>query len=86
MLAAIALAARFVIRRLAVPADLRHRLSMGAMALVLLLAVELALGVLLRGLTITAQIAGWASVFGAVTWLLYLAFAAMPALLMRRRI
>ncbi len=84
MLAAIALAARYVTRRLGVPADLRHRSAMGAIALLLLLAVELALGGLIRGRTIAAQVADWASLFGAVTWLLYLAFAAMPALLLGR--
>lgn len=82
MLAAIVLAARRVVRRRAVPAELRHRLAMGASALILLLVVELALGGLLRGLTVAAQIAAWESLFGVVTWLLYLAFAAMPALLL----
>lgn len=82
MLAAITLAARFVVRRLAVPPDLPHRLALGGVALVLLLAIELSLGVLVRGLTVAEQIVAWASFFGAVTWLLYLAFAAMPALLL----
>lgn len=84
MLAVIVLAARFVTRRLAMPADLRQRLTMGALALILLLAVELALGVLVRDRTVAAQIAAWASFFGALTWLLYLAFAAMPAVLLGR--
>jgi hypothetical protein len=84
LLAAIALAARFVTRRLAVPADLRHRLPVGALALILLLAIELSLGALVRGLTVAAQISAWATPFGAVTWLLYLAFATMPALLLWR--
>lgn len=84
MLVAIVLAAGFVTGRLAVPRDLRHRLRLGALALGLLLAVELSLGLLVRGLTLAAQVAAWASLSGAVTWLLYLAFAAMPALLVAR--
>lgn len=84
LLLAIVLAARFVTRRRAVPSDLRHRLTLGALALGLLLAIELSLGVLVRGIGVADQVVAWASLFGVVTWLLYLAFAAMPALLARR--
>lgn len=85
MLAVIVLAARFVVRRLAVPPATGQRLRMGLSALALLLATELTLGVTLRGLGIAQQVAGWASLFGAVTWLLYLALATTPALVAQER-
>jgi hypothetical protein len=81
---AIMLAARFVVRRMSVPPAFGHRLAMGLVALLLLVAVELSLGALLRGQGVADQMSDWGSLFGAVTWALYLAFAAMPALVGRR--
>ncbi|MDH7499551.1 MAG: hypothetical protein QHH30_04115 [candidate division NC10 bacterium] len=84
LLVVIFLAARWIIRRFAVPATPSKRLAVGFLALGLLVVVEFTVVLWLRGLTIREYLANRDPVAGAV----YLAslglFAVMPALVARR--
>jgi hypothetical protein len=83
MLAAMALAARFVLRRLAVRA-VGAALCIGLLALALLIGAE-AIGVRwLRGLSLADYVRSLAPVDRAVMIASFALFAAMPALLLRR--
>lgn len=84
MLVVIVAAAWWVTRRLAVPRNAAARLSMGVLALVLLLAVEFTVVLWLRGLTLEQYFATRDPVAGAVYYALLGVFAAMPALVARR--
>jgi hypothetical protein len=79
MILAMALAAPWVVRRLAVPRE--GRPAMGVAALVLLLAAEAILSAWLRGLPLRAYIARFATAPGALSLALFLLFAALPSLL-----
>lgn len=77
-------AARWVIRRLAVPFTLSSRLGMGAIALVLLLAAEFSFVLRLRGMTISQYFATRDPVSGTAYYLALLVFAFMPVVVARR--
>ena len=85
MLAVVILAARWIVRRLSVPATVACRLGMGGVALALLIAAELALASLLRGLSPRQYVAQQDPVSGAVFLAVVGAFATMPLLLARTR-
>ena len=76
-------AARWIVRRLAVPSTASSRLSMGGIALSLLLIAEFTLVLWLRGLSIR-EYAGRDPVAGTVYYLMLGAFAIMPLLVARR--
>ena len=84
MLAVIFLAARWITRRLAVPAAAGARLAMGFAGLALLLAAEFSLVLGLRGLTLADYFAQRDPVAGAVYYAMLGVFALMPLLLARR--
>jgi hypothetical protein len=77
-------AARWIVRRLAVPSTWSSRLGMGGMALVLLLAAEWALVFWLRGLSIEEYAAGRDPVAGTVYLLMLGVLALMPLCIARR--
>jgi hypothetical protein len=83
MLAAMILAARWTTRRLAVAPTLGTRITAGLVALGLLLAAEVAGARWLRGQPIRDYLAGFASIPGGASLVLFLVFAAMPAIVMR---
>jgi len=85
MLAATILAARWTVRRLAVPPAWRMRLGTGLIALGLLLVAELTMVVGVQRLTIAQYTAGRDHVAGTVYLVLLGAFAAMPLLVARTR-
>jgi hypothetical protein len=85
MVVAIVLAARFVVRRLAVPPTPPARLLMGGLALALALAAEFALVQWLRGMTPAGYFASRDPVSGTTYYATLLFFAALPLLLVRRR-
>jgi hypothetical protein len=78
------LAARWVVRRLAIPAAVLPRLGMGLFGLVLLLVAELSMVWLVRGLTISAYVASRDPLSGGVYLVLLGIFAVMPLLVARR--
>ena len=84
MLVVTIVAARWVVRRLAVPYTLSTRLGMGCLALVLLLIAEFTL-VWLRGLSIREHLASRDPVSGTVYYLLLAVFAIMPLIVARSR-
>ena len=83
MLAAIVAAARWSIRRLALPFILSIRLGMGFVALGLLLTAEFTLVFRLRGLSVSEYLAGRDPVSGTVYYLMLGIFAVMPLLIAR---
>ena len=78
-------AARWVVRRLAVPSIPSRRLGMGCVALSLLLIGEFTLVLWLRGLSAREYLAGRDPVSGTVYYLILGVFAIMPLLVARRR-
>ena len=84
MVVAIVLAARFVVRRLAVPPTTPARLMMGGSGLVLTLAAECALVQWLRGMTPADYFSSRDPVSGTAYGATLLFFAALPLLLARR--
>lgn len=84
MLAVIIVAARWIVRRLAVPSPLWSRLGMGLIALALMLAAEFTLVLKLRGLSIGEYFASRDPVAGAVYYMMLGVFAVMPLLIARR--
>lgn len=78
MLAITILAARCVVRRLAVPPKLSSRLGMGCEALFLLLLAEFSLVLYLRGLSISDYFASRAPVSGTVYYAELGIFAVIP--------
>jgi hypothetical protein len=83
MLAAIILAARFTVRRLAVPSTPLKRLGVGCIALGLLLMAEVTVVLSLQGLSIQEYIEGREPVSGVVYLVMLLIFAIMPLLVLR---
>ena len=73
----------YVIRKISVPADLSARITMGAVALGLLLAAETVLGVTAFGRTLNDIAAQYATAAGALGLAGQIVFAAFP--LMRAR-
>jgi hypothetical protein len=84
MLAFTFLAARWTVKRLAVPPQWTRRLEMGAVALGLLLAAEFTLVLGLRGLSLREYFATLDPVSGTVYYSLLGVFALMPVLVHRR--
>ena len=84
MLAVTYFAARWTVRRLAVPSARAPRLAMGVIALVLLLALEFTVVLALRGLSLREYFATLDPVSGTVYYALLLAFALMPLIVERR--
>jgi hypothetical protein len=86
MLVAIVLAARWVVRRFAVPPAAAARLGMGLLALALMLAAEFGLVLSLRGMSIAQYFATRDPVSGAVYYLMLAFYALLPFLYARRGI
>ncbi|OLE06116.1 MAG: hypothetical protein AUI36_42355 [Cyanobacteria bacterium 13_1_40CM_2_61_4] len=84
MLVITILAARWTVRRLAVPATPPARLGMGFVALGLLLVAEFTLVLWLRGLTIREYLASRDAVSGTVYYLMLGVFSITPLLVARR--
>jgi hypothetical protein len=84
MLAAIVLAARWVPRATRLEMHFTPLALMGLLALVLQQFADFALGIGLRGLSVTQQLAHFATAQGFIYAALLLAFAAMPVLVNRR--
>jgi hypothetical protein len=84
MLAVTVLAARWTVRRLAVPPAWGLRLGMGCVALGLLLAAEFAVVLGLRGLSLREYFATLDPVSGTVYYSLLGVFALMPVFVNRR--
>lgn len=83
MLTVIVLAARWIVRRFAVPPAPSRRLAVGGLALVFVLAMELSAVLALRGLTISQYTATRDPVAGAVYLGSLVVFALMPLLVAR---
>jgi hypothetical protein len=78
------IAARWIVRRLAVPPTASSRLSVGCIAVSLLLLAEFTLVLWLRGLSISEYLAGRDPVAGTVYYVMLGMFAVMPLLVARR--
>jgi len=84
MLAVTVLAARWIIRRFAVPPTPAVRLGMGFFALVLMLVAEFALVTRLRGISISEYLATRDPVSGTAYYVTLIVFALMPLLVARK--
>jgi len=84
MFVVIIVAARWIVRRLAVPSAPLSRLGMGCIALALVLIAEFTLVLWLRGLTIAEYIVSRDPVSGTVYYVMLGMFAIMPLLVTRR--
>lgn len=84
MLIATVLAARWTIRRFPEPRNHAARLAIGGIALGLMLAGELVVGIGLRGMTAAEVILNRDPVSGAAYYVSLVLFAAMPWLVSRR--
>ena len=83
MAVAIVLAARHVVRRHALPANLPVRLQVGFTALALSVMAELLLAMALQGRSLVEFVASRDPVSGSVYLVMLLLFALMPAILSR---
>lgn len=83
MFAVVVFAARFVMRRFAVPLSIPARLGTGLLALSLLLAAELLLAVVLQERSLADYIASRDPVSGSVYLAMLALFALMPVLVAR---
>jgi hypothetical protein len=83
MLLVTILAARWTVRRLAVPSAPPARLGMGFVALSLLLVAEFTLVLWLRGMPIREYLSSRDPVAGTVYYVMLAAFAVMPLLVAR---
>lgn len=77
-------AARWIVRRLAVPSAPSRRLGIGCVALCLMLVSEWTLVLWLRGLPISEYLANRDPVSGTVYYVMLGVFAIMPLLVARR--
>jgi hypothetical protein len=84
MFGVVILAARWIIRRLAVPAKPSSRLGTGCVALGLLLVAEFTLVLWFRGLSIREYLASRDPVSGTVYYVMLGVFSVMPLLVARR--
>jgi hypothetical protein len=84
MFVVIIVAARWIVRRLALPYTLSVRLGMGCVALSLLLGAEFTLVLWLQGLSISDYLAGRDPVSGTVYYIMLGVFVIMPLLISRR--
>jgi hypothetical protein len=78
------LAARWIVRRLALPPAVSIRLGMGSIALGLMLVAEFTLVLWLQGLSISEYLGNRDPVSGTVYSLMLAVFAIMPLLVARR--
>jgi len=78
------LAAKWIVRRLAVPAKASSRLGMGCLALGLMLVGEFTLVLWLRGVSIGEYLAGRDPVSGTIYYVMLGVFCVMPLLVARR--
>jgi hypothetical protein len=85
MLAVIIVAARWLVRRLALPSTASSLLGMGFLALALLVTAEMTLVGPLQGYTIREYFSSRDPVSGTVYYVLLLVYALMPFLLAQRR-
>jgi hypothetical protein len=85
MLVIIVVAARWIVRRLAVPPRASRRLGMGCVGLGFLLTAELTLVLWLRGLSIRQYLASRDSVSGTVYYPMLGVFSIMPLLVAKKR-
>ena len=83
MLAAMAVSARWVIRRFRVKPTFGTTISVGLVALGILVPAELAGVVWVRGLSLPEYLASFATAPGLVSLLMFVLFAAMPTIVMR---
>jgi hypothetical protein len=84
MLVITIVAARWIVRRLAVPPTRLSRLGMGAIALSLMLIAEFTLVLWLRGLSISEYFASRDPVAAGLYYVMLAIFAIMPLLMARR--
>jgi len=77
-------AARWIVRRLALPPRAASRLGMGSIALGLMLVAEFTLMLSLRGLSVQEYLATRDPVSGTVYYAMLGVFAIMPLLVVRR--
>jgi hypothetical protein len=84
MFVVIVVAARWIIRRLAVPSVPSRRLGMGCVGLGLLLAGEFTLVLWLRGVSISEYLATQDPVSGTAYYLMLVLFVVMPLFVGRR--
>jgi len=84
MFVVILVAARWIVRRLALPSTVSIRLGMGSVALGFMLVAEFTLVLWLRGLSITEYLATRDPVSGTVYYMMLVVFAIMPLLVARR--
>jgi hypothetical protein len=80
----IIVAARWIVRRLALPSTASIRLGMGSLALGLMLVAEFTLVLWLRGLSISEYLASRDPVSGMVYYAMLGVFAIMPLLVAQR--
>lgn len=78
------LAARWIVRRLAVPPKLSSRLGVGCVGLGLMLVAEFTLVLWLRGLSISGYLVSRDPVSGTVYYVILGVFCIMPLLVPRR--
>lgn len=83
MLLAMIVAARWVIRWFDVPRTLLATISMGPVALALLVPAEIAGVVWVRGLSLQGYFASFLTAPGVISLVMFLLFAAMPTLVTR---
>jgi hypothetical protein len=83
MLMAMAVSARWVIRRFHVKQTFGSTISMGLVALGILVPAELAGVVWVRGLSLPEYLASFATAHGLLSLLMFLLFAAMPTIVAR---
>jgi hypothetical protein len=84
MLTVTVLAARWIIRKFAVPPASSVRLGMGFWALVLMLVAEFLLVTRLRGISISEYLATRDPLSGAAYYVTLIVFALMPLLVVRK--
>jgi hypothetical protein len=84
MLMVMIIAARWIVRRLALPPTLSNRIGMGCIALGFMLVAEFILVVWLRGLSISEYLAIRDPVSGTVYYVMLGIFTIMPLLVVRR--
>jgi hypothetical protein len=84
MLVIAIMAARSIVRRLAVPSTLSSRLGMGGIGLGLMLIAEFTLVLWLRGLSIRDYLAGRDPVAATVYYVMLGVFAVLPLIVARR--
>jgi hypothetical protein len=84
MFVVVLVAARWIVRRLALPPTASSRLGMGGVALGLILVAEFTLVLWLRGFSISDYLASRDPVSGTVYYVMLGVFAIMPLLVRRR--